>query len=128
MNHDEMCTDAPAIDETIEEAINQDTLIVPVTPAGMNWYRNELARAEAEIANAQAESATLKTENANLQQENVELHELIGAQRAEIEQLQSSNRKLKLRLINIAGCLRLMVAVYFDNPKSGQSSGQSSSN
>jgi chromosome segregation ATPase len=122
MNHEDMCTDAPAIEETIEETINQDTLIVPVTHAGMNWYRYELDCAEAAIAQAQAECATLKTENANLQQENIELHELIGAQRAEIEQIQTANRKLKLRLMNIAGCLRLMVAVYFDNPKSGQSS------
>jgi septal ring factor EnvC (AmiA/AmiB activator) len=107
-----MFTDAPRriLDQQIGEAINQDTYIVPVTHAGNEWLKGEIARVEAELAAAQAENATLKTENANLRQEAVELHEELAATRSEVDRLQCglANMNGYLRLaINAAGLFEL---------------------
>lgn len=59
----------------------------------------------------QAETqADLIVENANLRQENTELHETIGALRAEIDQLKKRNRRLNLHLMQAQGAASLLIA------------------
>jgi septal ring factor EnvC (AmiA/AmiB activator) len=103
-NNDRMFTAAPPqiLDRQVGEAINLDTYIVPVTHAGNEWLKGEIARVEAELAAAQAENATLKTENADMRQEMVELHEELAATRSEVDRLQCA-------LANMNGYLRLAI-------------------
>lgn len=75
------------------------------------------------ICRAVNEYEDSKTHIANLEQENTELHDLIAVQRAQIESLQSQNRRLKARLATVAGYLRHMLAIFFDKPQSSQPSG-----
>lgn len=59
--------------------------------------------------------ADLVIENANLRQENTELHERLGAQQVEFEQLQKRHRRLRLNIMKAQGAASLLLAI-LSNP------------
>jgi hypothetical protein len=87
-----------------------ETVIVPATPAGIEWYRETLYRTEALLAQVAAENETLKFENATLRQEASELHELLAVAGETVENLERAlkrERQIVRLAINAAGLFRI---------------------
>jgi hypothetical protein len=83
-----------------------DTLIVPVSPAGMAWYAGQLQLADKRLDDALAVNQGLATENANLTQELSELHELLavaGETVANLERALESERAIVKLAVSAAG-------------------------
>jgi hypothetical protein len=87
-----------------------ETVIVPATPAGLDWYREQLHKVECQLADANAENQTLKFENATLRQEASELHELLAVAGETVENLERAlkrERQIVRLAINAAGLFRI---------------------